>query len=192
MRKFLRSVAALTAVVALGLAITPAPVRAQLFSSVQVAVGSAFNPSYTFTADPKSGIYQPATSQVGVAANQVGGLIVAQSTNQDIEVAVRGHLVTNRMGDPVTAAPTGMGSSTIVGNDTAGVVTIGTGGTGPLVLTFAKAYLVQPACWFHDQTTNLTGTTVGKVATTLTTATWTPPVTTVTSDKISYFCIGTG
>ena len=166
-------------------------IQAQNFSSVQVGSGSTFAPSITFLSDNKKGFYDNGTNSIGAAVNQLPGLTISQSTAQDVEVVFRNHLVVNRLGETAPAF-TGQGTPTCVGScsDSAGIVNITTGGTGAMTITFAKAYLAAPVCFVNDQTT--TGANPGKVATTKTTAIWTPLATTTTSDQVGYFCIGAG
>jgi hypothetical protein len=166
-------------------------VEAQNFSSIQVGSGSSFAPSITFLSDNKKGFYDNGTNSIGASVNQIVGMTLSQSTAQDVELVFRNHLVTNRLGETAPAF-TGQGTPTCVGScsDSAGILNITTGGTGTLTITFAKAYLQPPICFVNDQTT--TGANPGKVATTKTTAIWTPLATTTTSDQVGYFCIGAG
>lgn len=78
-------------------------------------------------------------------------------------------------------------SSTMVGNDTAGKITIGTGTPATCAFTFSRAFAAAPSCTAEDETT-----TSKVVNATSTTTAVTIAVTgnTVNGDVLSYVCIG--
>lgn len=92
-----------------------------------------------------------------------------------------GHLTTGAVPPVLTTCGT---SPAIVGSDTAGLVTMGTGSPTGCVITFAKAYVTTPFCSV-DWQTNLASTiyTLSATAITLT-------QTATSSNLINYICIG--
>lgn len=77
-----------------------------------------------------------------------GGNYALRTSAGDTSLA--GHLITTGTAPAVTACGT---SPSISGNDKAGVVTIGTGGTATsCTLTFAVAYTAVPHCFVNDRT----------------------------------------
>lgn len=77
---------------------------------------------------------------------------------------------------------------TIVGNDSAGKVTIGTGTPSACTLTFTKAWPTGASCRANDDTTIAKNPTT--VVTTTTTAVITLTAASVNGDVISYQCTG--
>lgn len=102
---------------------------------------------------------------------------LAQSTN--------GRLITTGAAPALSSCGT---NSTIVGNDNAGKVTIGTGTPAACTLTFAVAFANAPSCYANDETTQAKNAI--QATSTTTTVVLTLAAAAVTSDVISYICIG--
>jgi hypothetical protein len=114
-----------------------------------------------------------------------GGVGVNTTTiNSDSQLEVAGHITTEGTAPTVSACGT---SPAIVGSDTAGKVTIGTGVTTSCTLTFATAYANAPPCVV---TGDQTATTYA--ATTSTTALIITSSADMDSDVIMYICVGRG
>jgi len=111
------------------------------------------------------------------------GVAVAQVTSLSTDFYGRLH-----GNGPVVVLSSCGTAPTVVGTDSAGVITIGTGTPSACTVTFARAYVNAPACFFVNQTTITS--TPGKVATTTTTALWTLGAATANGDKVSYMCVG--
>jgi hypothetical protein len=81
---------------------------------------------------------------------------------------------------------------TILGTDSAGRITIGTGTPSACTLTFARAWANVPTCYFNDETTagkTNAGTTY-QVVPTKTAVVVTFQAATVNGDVIGYVCVG--
>ena len=73
---------------------------------------------------------------------------------------------------------------TIVGNDTAGKITVGTNNPTSCVLTFTRVFAVAPSCQATNETSS---TTIQRPVTTTSTVTFS---TAVTAEVVSYSCMG--
>ena len=113
----------------------------------------------------------------------VPGLAIAQVTPSASDV--HGRFVGN---GPAPAASSCGTAPVVVGNDSAGKVTIGTGTPSACTLTFSKAYTTGVSCSANDDTTIAKNPTT--VITTTTTAVITLTAASVNGDVISYRCIG--
>jgi hypothetical protein len=112
----------------------------------------------------------------GTVANFVG-------TIEGAKVQSDGHIVTHNA--DVTVA-SGFGSSpAVIGNSTAGRVTVGTGGASSGVLAFGTFYnLNPPSCFVQDETTS----NLMRATPTLRTLTITGAM--LAGDNINYWCVG--
>jgi len=114
----------------------------------------------------------------------VPSLALAQVTPSASDV--HGRFVSN--GPAPALSSCGTGTPTIVGSDSAGKVTIGTGTPSACTLTFSKAYTTGVSCSANDDTTIAKNPTT--VVTTTTTAVITLTAASVNGDVISYRCTG--
>jgi hypothetical protein len=90
------------------------------------ALGTATNPSISFTSDPNTGIYSPGADQVAISTNGTGRLFVDASGN----VGVGTSTITGRLS-------LGASQDFVFGNQSS----TGTGGTGRLVATGGEVYV---------------------------------------------------
>ncbi len=112
----------------------------------------------------------------GVIATGKGALKLAPTT---------GHVVFDSTKTAPGLTSCGGGTPSIVGSDSAGNITIGTGATQSCTVTFASAFLVAPACFVNGNNTAVTY--IGTQTTTILTITSSADM---DSDVVSYICIG--
>lgn len=114
-------------------------------------------------------------------------LVFAQSTG--VSTDAYGRFLGNGPAPTLSSCGT---APTIVGTDSSGRITIGTGTPAACTLTFARAFASAPNCYFNDETTagkTNAGTTYTVVPTT-TAVVVTFQAATVNGDKVGYLCIG--
>lgn len=92
-----------------------------------------------------------------------------------------GHLSTGAVPPVLTTCGT---TPAIVGSDTAGLITMGTGSPTGCVITFAKAYVTTPFCSVDWQTS------IASMAYTISTTAITLTQTATSSNLVNYICIG--
>lgn len=107
----------------------------------------------------------------------------ALAANQAIDgtLAVGGHVLTGATPPVLTSCGT---SPTIVGSDTAGIVTMGTGSPTGCVITFATAYANAPFCVVSWIATPLAAQSYATSATAITLT-----QTGTSSNKVQYVCV---
>ena len=104
-------------------------------------------------------------------------------TTPTATLTVGGHIHTS--GTAPTISACGAGTPSIVGNDNAGKVTIGTGVVTSCTLTFASSWTNAPACFANNETQILLTR-----ATSTTTTVILDAAVTFDADVISYHCMG--
>jgi hypothetical protein len=122
-----------------------------------------------------------ASSSTGIGADAAGDISLVVGANEDVRFDGSHH--TTFKG----TAPTASGSSTVVGNDLVGRITLGTAGTA-VALTFNQAWTNTPICFAQDETTAANPLYASTVSTTG--VTFTANTNMTVSDKISYRCVG--
>lgn len=133
-------------------------------------------------------------------------LAFAQSANQGIQISqdptgtigydsvqggvyLPGHFLTTTRKGPapsVTGATCGTTTPSVVGTDTAGVITVGTSATTSCVLTFGTAWGVAPVCILTPKSAILAALSYTTSTTALTIT-----QTSTASNTIAYFCTST-
>lgn len=95
-----------------------------------------------------------------------------------------GHILSSKQGNAISPAPTitGTGTPTLVGSDTAGLVTMGTSATTATAV-FASAYISVPWCVVSSQTATTIGYTLATTSIAIT-------QNTASGNKINYWCSG--
>lgn len=96
-------------------------------------------------------------------------------------VPANGHMQTGATAPALTSCGT---TPAIVGSDTAGLVTMGTGSPTGCVITFATAYTAVPLCVVTWQATPLASQSYATIAASITLT-----QTATSSNKVNYFCV---
>lgn len=129
-----------------------------------------------------------AISAIGEASNgnltidaQGTGTLTLNGTASGFIAASR-HIVTGSTAPALSSC--GTGSPTIVGSDTAGIVTLGTSATG-CIITFASAYTSVPYCVVSWIATPLASQSYVTAAATITLT-----QTSASGNKVQYVCVG--
>lgn len=157
--------------------------------TVGVGGSGSGNTLLTSTANGQLNLLNNAAS-AGVGLNGVtdGKLIIQTraSGTASTQVAITQTTV------PTCSSNCGTGSPTVVGSDTAGVITLGTTPASGFVVTFNGTWAAAPACVVQSALTTMA---VGKIPIAVQTAQTTMTVTTngvapATSDKYAYACWG--
>lgn len=113
--------------------------------------------------------------------NNVAPITLQGPVSMTGAVSMAGHL---RVTGPSATIASGFGTSpSILGSDTAGRVTVGTGGAASGIITFTGSFSVAPSCWANDETTSQL------MRATATTTTLTITGTMTGADKVTYGCI---
>lgn len=144
--------------------------------------GSAFMNSSLSSTSTASGVNN-STGTISFTYNIItGSSLSSDLASSTYSLAVGGHVITG--GNQPTASACGSVPN-IAGDDTAGIVTVGSGSVSSCQITFVQAYTTAPACTANDNTSFLAirpqVTTTGL---TLTAAS------SFSGDNISYTCLG--
>lgn len=119
-----------------------------------------------------------------ISATNSYGIYQADAANKNLfngEMHLANHVVTS--GTTPTIVTCGIGG-TVVGNDTAGRITAGSGLLGSCIMTFAAAFANAPICVVQDETT------LAVLRPSTTTTSLTISATSLTGDKLVYHCVG--
>lgn len=117
----------------------------------------------------------------------ITGTFLAGTTNQIRLEGNLGHIVVARPGTSPTVASCGGGSPSVVGSDTTGRMTIGTGGTAnTCVARFLGTWKVAPVCVCNNETQVL----VTRATSTVTDMTCSVAISFGAGDIVSYHCFG--
>ena len=151
-----------------------------------------FNNGTVFGADTGLFTYNTSTKTLTLAST-TSVLNIGSTTNNfasgslsNYALAVGGHIVT---GSSTAATVSSCGSTpnaTLIGNDTAGTITVGGGSVTSCKLSFGKAYGATPVCLAYTNLTTIT-TAISSISTS--SVTWAFSVS-VGSNFIYYHCIG--
>jgi len=166
------------------LGFTPMPAGTQILQTLGT---NSIAPAYSFSGDTSTGIFHPAVNILGFAVGGVEGMRLAKNPSGDATLMVKGHLGSS--GTAMTsAALSGCGTgASIIGNDTRGRVTLGSGATmDSCSITFVAAFESAPFC-----VVSWAGSLPGPVGATATTTALTVhfPATPATGYAINYLCL---
>lgn len=124
------------------------------------------------------------TTRMTIEANGTVG-IATTSFNSDSILEVAGHITTEGTAPTLSLCGT---TPAIVGNDSAGTITIGTGVTTACTVTFAASFANAPACVITGDNTAVTYAITARSTTAFTFSSSAD----MASDVVAYICIGRG
>lgn len=126
------------------------------------------------------------TGNVFEVQNATSNILFSVATSTG-NMTFHGHITASAV--PLLTAPVvsacGTGTPTVVGNDSAGAVTVGGGVQASCVLTFQKSWTIAPSCFANDSSA-LQAVKASATVSALTLSV----ATTFAGEVVNYFCIG--
>jgi hypothetical protein len=157
------------------------------------ASGTSSAPSHSFTNDPATGAWLPATGMYAISSSGVERMRVLSNGNVGIGTTspaaaldVNGHIANSTTALTPSGITCSSTTASIAGNDTRGIITVGSGAT-TCSFSFTTTYSIAPVCVASWGSSALAQVIAAHATTSALTITFSG--TTSTTSTVNYICI---